>query len=133
MYRAHRVAVRRGRQQFSRKNLKSGGNSPGTHGGRRSNRLSNIYSRSGARGIVNVTNAGSCSWCEFAQEVLRQAGRAAVRVLPISTAEAQRLAKRPAYSVLSSASLHAHQITLRSWQEATSAYLQDLRTCGKLL
>jgi dTDP-4-dehydrorhamnose reductase len=82
---------------------------------------------------VNVTNAGSCSWCEFAQEVLRQAGRAAVRVLPISTAEAQRLAKRPAYSVLSSASLHAHQITLRSWQEATSAYLQDLRTCGKLL
>jgi dTDP-4-dehydrorhamnose reductase len=88
--------------------------------------------RSEARGIVNVTNAGACSWCEFAQEVLRQAGRAAVRVSPISTAEAQRLAKRPAYSVLSSASLHAHQITLRSWQEATTAYLQDLRTCGKL-
>lgn len=88
--------------------------------------------RGDARGIVNVTNSGACSWCEFAQEVLRQAGRGAVRVLPITTAQAARLARRPAYSVLSPASLQAHHITLRSWQEATTAYLQDLRACGKL-
>jgi dTDP-4-dehydrorhamnose reductase len=89
--------------------------------------------RKDARGILNVTNAGSCSWCEFAQEVLRQAGRGSVRVTPITTAQAARLAKRPAYSVLSPASLQAHGITLRSWQAATAAYLQDLRACGKLL
>jgi dTDP-4-dehydrorhamnose reductase len=88
--------------------------------------------RGEARGIVNVTNSGSCSWCEFAQEVLRQAGRGKVRVLPITTAQAARLAKRPAYSVLSAVSLHAHHITLRSWQDAVTAYLQDLRACGKL-
>lgn len=87
--------------------------------------------RGEARGIVNVTNSGSCSWCEFAQEVLRQAGRGAVRVLPITTTQAARLAKRPAYSVLSPASLNAHGVRLRSWQEATTAYLQDLQACGK--
>jgi dTDP-4-dehydrorhamnose reductase len=88
--------------------------------------------RGEARGILNVTNSGSCSWCEFAQEILRQAGRGAVKVLPITTAQAARLAKRPAYSVLSPASLRARNITLRSWQQATTAYLQDLRACGKL-
>jgi dTDP-4-dehydrorhamnose reductase len=88
--------------------------------------------RGEARGILNVTNSGSCSWCEFAQEVLRQAGRTAARVSPITAAQAARLAKRPAYSVLSPASLHAHEISLRTWQEATTAYLQDLRNCGKL-
>src|ERR1700732_1060810 len=53
--------------------------------------------RSETRGIVHVTNAGSCSWFEFAKEILRQAGRSSVRVLPISTEQAGRLAKRPAY------------------------------------
>ena len=55
--------------------------------------------RQDARGIINVTNSGSCTWCEFATEVLRQAGSAAVRVQPITAAQAARSAKRPAYSV----------------------------------
>jgi dTDP-4-dehydrorhamnose reductase len=88
--------------------------------------------RKGAGGIVNITNTGSCTWCEFAAEVLRQAGRTNVRVLPITTAQAARLAKRPRYSVLSPGSLRDRGITLRSWQDATTAYLQDLRECGKL-
>jgi dTDP-4-dehydrorhamnose reductase len=88
--------------------------------------------RQDARGIINVTNAGFCTWYEFAVEILLQAGRAAVRVLPITTVQAARLAKRPAYSVLSPCSLQAYGITLRTWQEATSAYLQELRDCGKL-
>lgn len=88
--------------------------------------------RKNVRGVVNITNAGACTWCEFAAEVLRQAGRGTVRVSPITTAQAHRVAKRPAYSVLSPASLFAHGVTLRSWQDAITAYLQDLRDCGKL-
>jgi dTDP-4-dehydrorhamnose reductase len=88
--------------------------------------------RKEARDIVNITNSGACTWRDFAVEVLRQAGRGNVRVSPITTEQSARLAKRPAYSVLSPASLLAHGITLRSWQEATTAYLQDLRRCGKL-
>jgi dTDP-4-dehydrorhamnose reductase len=87
--------------------------------------------RADARGILNVTNSGSCSWFEFAKEVLQSAGRK-TSVLPITTAEAARLAKRPAYSVLSPASLAAHGITMRSWQKAVEAYLGDLREKSKL-
>lgn len=88
--------------------------------------------RKDARGIVHITNAGACTWCEFATEILRQAGRSSVRLSPITTEQAARLAKRPAYSVLSPASLLVHRISLRSWQEATTAYLRDFRDCGKL-
>ncbi|MGA2419467.1 MAG: dTDP-4-dehydrorhamnose reductase [Candidatus Acidiferrum sp.] len=88
--------------------------------------------RKDARGIVNITNAGACTWCEFACEVLRQAGRSSVRVSAISSAQAARLARRPAYSVLSPASLNAYGITLRSWQDAVAPYLRDLRASGKL-
>jgi dTDP-4-dehydrorhamnose reductase len=88
--------------------------------------------RKKVQGVVNVTNAGSCTWCEFAAEVLRQAGRGVTRVTPITTEQAARLAKRPRYSVLAPTSLHAQGIRLRSWQDAVTAYLQDLRDCGKL-
>jgi dTDP-4-dehydrorhamnose reductase len=88
--------------------------------------------RKKVQGVVNVTNAGSCTWCEFAAEVLRQAGRSEIRVTPITTEQAARLANRPRYSVLAPTSLHAQRISLRSWQDAVTAYLQDLRNCGKL-
>jgi dTDP-4-dehydrorhamnose reductase len=86
-----------------------------------------------ASNIVNVTNSGSCSWCEFAKEILRQAGRK-TPVLPISTAESNRLAARPAYSVLSGKSLQeTYGITLRPWQDAVTTYLSELRERGKLV
>lgn len=85
-----------------------------------------------ASNIVNVTNSGSCSWYEFAKEILRQAGRKTA-VLPISTAEANRLAMRPAYSVLSARSLQAYSLTLRPWQDALRVYLSELRERGKLV
>jgi len=87
--------------------------------------------RSDARGTLHITNSGSCSWFEFAKEVLLKAGRK-TSVLPITTAEADRLAKRPAYSVLSPASITVRGVTLRSWQEAVDAYLAELRQKGKM-
>jgi dTDP-4-dehydrorhamnose reductase len=85
-----------------------------------------------ARGIVHITNSGTCSWFEFASEVLRQAGRDSITVRPVSTAEFVRPARRPALSVLSPASLHRHGISLRHWKDAVSVYLDDLRHLGKL-
>jgi dTDP-4-dehydrorhamnose reductase len=84
------------------------------------------------RGILNATNAGSCSWFQFAEEILKQAGLSNL-IRPISTAESARLAKRPAYSVLSPASLNSRGVFLRSWQAALSDYLQELREFGKLV
>ena len=87
--------------------------------------------RTGARGILNITNSGSCSWFEFAKETLRQAGRN-TPVYPISSAEAGRPAGRPAYSVLSAEPLALCGITMRSWQEALAAYLVELKLGRKL-
>jgi dTDP-4-dehydrorhamnose reductase len=84
-----------------------------------------------ARGFVSVTNSGTCSWFEFAAEVLRQAGKSNP-VKPINTVQAARAAKRPAYSVLSPAALHRYGITVRDWREAIPPYLQDLKVLGKL-
>ncbi len=84
-----------------------------------------------ARGILNITNSGACSWFDFASEVLRKAGRS-TSIFPISTSETSRPAKRPAYSVLSPAALGAYGVSLRSWQKALDDYLLDLRGKGKL-
>ena len=87
--------------------------------------------RSDAHGILNITNSGTCSWSEFAKETLQRAGRS-TPILPITSDETGRLARRPAYSALSPKALASYGIALRSWQEALQAYLVDLRQKGKL-
>jgi dTDP-4-dehydrorhamnose reductase len=87
---------------------------------------------SDARGIVHITNAGTCSWFEFAREVLDQSGRGAARARPVSSSEFPRPAKRPNYSIMSTASLQRYGITMRNWKEAVAVYLNDLREAGKL-
>jgi dTDP-4-dehydrorhamnose reductase len=82
--------------------------------------------REDARGILNITNSGSCSWFEFAREILQRAGRNTA-ISPITSAEAGRPARRPAYSVLSPKPLALHGIAMRTWQEALDAYLAELR------
>jgi dTDP-4-dehydrorhamnose reductase len=83
--------------------------------------------RAEARGILNITNSGSCSWFDFAKEIVQRAGRN-TPVIPITSTEAGRLAKRPAYSVLSPKALSLHGIAMRTWQEALNAYLLELRS-----
>ena len=78
-----------------------------------------------ARGVVHITNEGICSWFDFAREILSQAGLKSVSVLPISTDQSARPARRPNYSVLSPSSLHAYDIRLRPWQDALKAFLQE--------
>jgi dTDP-4-dehydrorhamnose reductase len=78
-----------------------------------------------ARGIVHITNEGTCSWFDFAREILAQSGRDSIPVLPISTDQAARPARRPNYSVLSPASLHAFGIRTRPWQEALRSFLKE--------
>jgi dTDP-4-dehydrorhamnose reductase len=71
---------------------------------------------------VHVTNAGDCTWYEFATEIVRMSGMAAV-VKPVTTAEFPRPARRPAYSVLSATSLHHYNVRMAEWQDALRRYL----------
>lgn len=80
--------------------------------------------RRDARGIVHVTNAGDCSWFEFAREIVHLAGLA-TEVRPATTKQMSRLAPRPAYSVLSAASLSGYGIQMPNWKNAVERYLRE--------
>jgi dTDP-4-dehydrorhamnose reductase len=85
--------------------------------------------RASAQGIMHVTNSGNCTWYEFATEILRESGLP-TKVKPVTTAEFPRPARRPAYSVLSPGSLHAHNIRMPEWQDALRRYLREPRAVG---
>jgi dTDP-4-dehydrorhamnose reductase len=80
--------------------------------------------RKNARGIVHATNAGDCTWFEFAREIVQSAGLTTF-VRPVSSAQMARPAPRPAYSVLSPASLEALGIRMPSWRDALQRYLKQ--------
>lgn len=79
-----------------------------------------------AKGIVHVTNDGTCTWFEFATEIVRLAGLS-TPVDPCTTEEFPRPARRPAYSVLDNGrydSLVGRP--LRPWREAIAQFIRDL-------
>lgn len=80
--------------------------------------------RKSAQGIVHATNAGNCTWYEFATEIVREAGLP-TKVNPVTTAEFPRPARRPAYSVLSPDSLHSYDIHIPDRPEALRRYLAE--------
>jgi len=85
--------------------------------------------RKSARGIVHATNSGDCTRYNFATEILRMAGLSTV-VRPVSSGTFPRPARRPAYSVLSPATLEAHGIEMPAWQDALRRYLTETRVTG---
>ena len=81
----------------------------------------------GRYGLYHLTNAGPCSWYEFARTIVELNGIRA-EVVPISTAEFGAVARRPAYSVLATAAYEALALPpLRPVREALAAYLQERR------
>jgi dTDP-4-dehydrorhamnose reductase len=80
--------------------------------------------RKNATGTVHVTNRGECTWFDFAAEIVGQAGLDPV-VKPTTSDKLVRLAKRPAYSVLSSASLTNYGLSMPMWQNALQRYLLE--------
>ena len=82
--------------------------------------------RKNASGIVHATNTGDCTWFEFAEAIVRGA-ELGTEIRPVSSQQMARPAPRPAYSVLSPASLREFEITMPSWQDALRRYLQERR------
>ncbi|MDF1534726.1 MAG: dTDP-4-dehydrorhamnose reductase [Methanosarcinaceae archaeon] len=68
-----------------------------------------------ASGIYHITNEGVCSWYEFADAIIGN-------VVPCSSEEFIRKAKRPKYSVL----VNTKTSPMRHWKEALAEYL-DIR------
>jgi len=77
------------------------------------------------KGIYHVTNAGGCSWHEFAEAIVRQMGQS-TEVRPITTAQAGRLAKRPTYSVLSQEKFASLCGPLPHWRDALERFMKHM-------
>ncbi len=69
-------------------------------------------------GIYHITNEGETTWCGFAKKIFELAG-VKIEVLPVTSAEFPRPAKRPAYSALINTKLPK----MRKWEEALEEYL----------
>ena len=81
--------------------------------------------RANAVGLFHVTNDGATTWHDLAAEAFRLSGITA-DLTPIPTSERNDPAKRPPYSVLSTAKLAGVGVLApRPWPEALAAYLAE--------
>ncbi len=82
--------------------------------------LVELAERPAERGILHVAGAGQCSWNEFALEIF-ECARIDCRVLPATSEQFVRPARRPAYSVLGSE--RRDPVVLAPWQQGLAEYL----------
>jgi len=81
-----------------------------------------------ATGIFHITNRGTCSWYQFAERILKEAGFADIKVKPIKSGKLGRPAKRPAYSVMSMQKfIETTGKAMPPWQIALQEYLKNCR------
>jgi dTDP-4-dehydrorhamnose reductase len=78
-------------------------------------------------GIYHGTNGGQASWFEFAREIFSLAGADMNRVVPVSSSEYPRPAKRPFYSVLSHEEWSKTSISpMRDWKIALVSVMPEI-------
>ncbi|WP_461198335.1 dTDP-4-dehydrorhamnose reductase [Enterococcus sp. N249-2] len=71
-------------------------------------------------GIYHLSNDNSCSWYEFAQEILKDT---AVTIKPVTSAEFPQKATRPQYSVMDLSKAKGIGFEIPTWQEALERML----------
>ena len=86
-------------------------------------------------GIYHGTNSGQATWFEFAKEIFEFSGADVSRVIPVSSSEYPRPAKRPSYSVLGHAAWAKTTVEpMRDWQialeEAMPAIISAVKAEG---
>lgn len=76
-------------------------------------------------GIYHITNAGSCTWYQFACKIWELSGLQP-NAKPTTTADFGAPATRPSYSVLGTVALQRIGLDdMRPWEEALAAYLKE--------
>lgn len=72
-------------------------------------------------GVYHLSNENSCTWYEFAKEILKDTD---VEVLPVTSEEYPQKAKRPQYSVMDLSKAKELGFVIPTWQEALEQFLK---------
>ena len=75
-------------------------------------------------GTYHVTNQGSCSWFQFAQEIFNLLGLNP-KLTPIQTDQLQYKARRPRFSALRSVKLDGTGLQTSDWKQSLNDYLVE--------
>ena len=73
-------------------------------------------------GVYHLSNEGSCSWYEFAKEILKDNNQ--VKVLPVNSEAFPQKAKRPKHSLMDLRKSQALGFEIPSWEGALSQFLK---------
>lgn len=76
-----------------------------------------------AFGTYHFSNDNSCSWFEFATEILKDFP---TEVLPVTSSEYPQKATRPQYSVMDLSKTKATGFTIPTWQEALAQMVAEI-------
>lgn len=71
-------------------------------------------------GVYHLSNENSCSWYEFAREILKDTD---VEVAPVTSEEYPQKATRPQYSIMDLSKAKALGFEIPTWQEALASFL----------
>ncbi|MDC2836508.1 dTDP-4-dehydrorhamnose reductase [Limosilactobacillus mucosae] len=74
-------------------------------------------------GVYQLSNEGSCSWYEFASEILKDKD---VEVAPVTSEEYPQKAYRPRHSIMSLRKAEATGFEIIDWHEALSRFLKSI-------
>lgn len=74
-------------------------------------------------GLYQLSNDNSCTWYEFAKEILKNK---AVEVVPVSSEQFPQKAYRPRHSIMDLSKTKATGFKIPTWQEALAAFMQKI-------
>ena len=77
--------------------------------------LNHLTTSKSEYGIYHLSNKGSCSWYEFAKEILKDEE---IEILPVTSDEYPQKAYRPRHSVMDLSKAKATGFDIPTWQEA---------------
>ena len=81
-----------------------------------------IVEKEAPYGVYHLSNKGSCSWYEFAKEILKE--NTDVEVLPITSEEFSQKATRPKRSIMDLSKSEDLDFEIISWGEALSQFMK---------
>jgi dTDP-4-dehydrorhamnose reductase len=82
-----------------------------------------VVKNQAAFGTYQLSNDDSCTWYEFAREILKDTD---TKVLPVTSAQYPQKAKRPAHSIMSLDKAKATGFVVPTWEEALQKFITKI-------